>query len=323
MATLQLPDLPEVRAARDRIREHVHRTPLLSSRSLGEAHGARLHLKAENLQRGGAFKIRGALNAVLKARERGDIGPEGVITYSSGNHGQAVALAAQIVGVPGTVFVPEDIAAVKRAAIEEYGARVVPCGLTSVDRQKGAEELAGRTGAFIVPPYDHPDIIAGQGTTALEIVEDLPDVEAILVPVGGGGLISGIAIAAKALKPGVRIIGVEPETANDMALSLAAGRKVSIPPSRTIADGLRALTPGDLTFEAARRCVDEIWCVDDESIVTAQERLLERTKLFVEPSGAAAVAAFLVHGERLRTRTVAVVLSGGNADVPHLGGQTR
>jgi threonine dehydratase len=315
---VQLPDLSDVRAARDRIRPHVHRTPLLSSRSLGEIHGARLHLKAENLQRGGAFKIRGALNAVLGARERGEIGPAGVLTYSSGNHGQAVALAARIIGAPGTVVVPEDIAPVKLAAIREYGARVVPCGLTSEERHRGAMDLAAQTGAFVVPPYEHPDVIAGQGTTALEIIEDLPEIEALLVPVGGGGLIAGIAIAAKALKPGIRIIGVEPDTANDMALSLAAGRKVSIPPSRTIADGLRALTPGDLTFEAAKRCVDEVWCVDDASIAAAQEQLLERTKLFAEPSGAAAAAAFIVHGERLRSRVVAVVLSGGNADVPPL-----
>ncbi|HVR73863.1 MAG TPA: threonine/serine dehydratase [Planctomycetota bacterium] len=311
---IELPGIAEIWAARRRIASHIHKTPLLSSRSLGAARSARLWLKAENLQRAGAFKIRGALHALLRCEERGELGPAGVLTYSSGNHGQAVALAATIVGCRASVVVPRDVARVKRAAIEAHGASVVECGLTSEERREGAERLAAETGAAIIPPYDHPDVIAGQGTIALEVLEDLPDVDAILVPVGGGGLISGIAIGVKALRPTVRIVGVEPATANDMALSLAARRKVRIPPSSTIADGLRAVTPGDLTFEAALRFVDDVWCVEDDAIRRAQRALLERAKLLAEPSGAAALAAFAEAGSGLEGKTVVVIVSGGNAD---------
>ena len=314
-----LPALEAVRAARERVGPHIHRTPLLSSRFLGGIHGARVHLKAENLQRAGAFKIRGALNAMLLARSRGEIGPAGVIAYSSGNHGQAVALAAGIIGSPATIVAPEDIAAVKRRAIEGYGGRVVICGLTSEDRCVEALRLARETGAKVIAPYDDPDIIAGQGTIGLEILEDLREVDAILVPVGGGGLISGIAIAAKALRPRILIVGVEPDTADDMRRSLEAGRKVTIPPSRTIADGLRAVTPGDLTFLAARQFVDAVWTVGDPAIREAQREILERAKLLVEPSGAVAVVAWREHGQRLRGRSVVLVLSGGNADPSAVG----
>lgn len=312
----ELPSLDAIRAAHARIKPHIHKTPLLTSRFLGETQGAQVFLKAENLQRAGSFKIRGALNALLTAQARGEIGPAGVITYSSGNHGQAVALAAGIVGCLATIVVPEDIARVKRRAIEGYGGRVVPCGLTSEDRHQGALRRARETGEAIIPPYDHPDIIAGQGTVALEILEDLKDLNAVVVPVGGGGLIAGVSLGIKALCPEAEVIGAEPDTSNDLALSLARGTKVSVPPSKTIADGLRALTPGDLTFEAARRFVSEVWCVPDTSILQAQRILLERAKLLVEPSGAISAAAFLQHGARLRGKSVVLVLSGGNVDLP-------
>lgn len=242
------PDFEAVLAARERIAPFVHRTPLLTSRHLGAVHGARILLKAENLQRAGAFKIRGALNALLAARERGEMPPAGAVAYSSGNHGQAVALAAGIVGVRATIVVPEDILPAKRAAIEGYGAEVIPCGRTSEDRRIGA----------------------------LEILEDAPELDAILVPVGGGGLISGISIVAKALRPGLRVVGAEPERGNDFQLSLAAGRRVSVPPPETIADGLRAVVPGELTFPIVQRLVDEIWTASDASIRETQRALLER-----------------------------------------------
>jgi threonine dehydratase len=315
----RLPGLDDVRRAHHRLRPHVHRTPLLSCRSLEAAHGARLRLKAENLQRGGSFKIRGALNALLEARRRAETGKAGIITYSSGNHGQAVALASRIVGCEATILVPEDISRVKKEAIEGYGGRVVTCGLTSEDRREGAIRLAGETGGKIIPPYDDPDVMAGQGTVALEILEELGDLEVILVPVGGGGLISGIAIAAKALRPGIQVLGVEPETANDTALSLARGERVRIPAPRTIADGLRAVIPGELTFEVVRKRVDGIRLVSDDAIREAQKLLLERAKLLVEPSGAAAMAAYLQHGRELSGRTVAVVLSGGNVNLEEGG----
>ncbi|MGQ9591027.1 MAG: threonine/serine dehydratase [Planctomycetota bacterium] len=270
------PDFEAVLAARERIAPFVHRTPLLTSRHLGAVHGARILLKAENLQRAGAFKIRGALNALLAARERGQMPPAGAVAYSSGNHGQAVALAAGIVGVRASIVVPEDILPAKRAAIEGYGAEVIPCGRTSEDRRIGALEIARERGALVVPPYDHPLVIAGQGTVALEIFEDAPELDAILVPVGGGGLISGISIVAKALRPGLRVVGAEPERGNDFQLSLAAGRRVSVPPPETIADGLRAVVPGELTFPIVQRLVDEIWTASDASIREAQRALLER-----------------------------------------------
>jgi threonine dehydratase len=315
-----LPTVEDVRAAASRIGSRIHRTPLLSSRFLGEAHGARVHLKAENLQRAGSFKIRGALNALLRAQEDGRIGAAGVITYSSGNHGQAVALAARLLGFPALVVVPEDIARVKLAALAGYGARVHAAGKSSEDRFVAAHRLAEETGALIIPPYDHPDVIAGQGTIALEVLAELPDAGAIVVPVGGGGLIAGIAIAAKGLKPGIRIHGVEPEDSNDLALSLAAGKRVKIPPPATVADGLRAVTPGELTFAAARRHVDAVWCVSDASILEAARIILERAKLLAEPSGAVSAAGYLRHGSGLRGEDVVLILSGGNADLPRAQG---
>jgi threonine dehydratase len=310
----ELPGLEEIRVARDLIASRVHRTPLLSSRALGAPWGARVHLKPENLQRAGSFKIRGALYAVLCARARGEIGKGGVLTYSSGNHGQAVALAAQVVGCRATIVVPEDIPNVKRCAIEGYGAEVTAAGRSSEDRRVAGLRLAEEMGARVIPPFDHPDILAGQGTVGLEILEDLRDLDAVIVPVGGGGLLGGISIAVKALRPDVKVVGVEPETGNDMQLSLAAGRRVTIPPPETLADGLRLQTPGELPFQAARQYVDAVWTVSDASIRDAQREILERAKLLVEPSGAVAAAALHGHGSALRGRSVVLVLSGGNTE---------
>jgi len=315
---LALPSLADVQAAHRRIQAYVHRTPILSSRFLGDRIGARVHLKAENLQRGGSFKIRGALNAILRAREEGRLGSAPVVTYSSGNHGQGVALAAQIAGCAAVVVVPEDVIGVKRAAMEGYGARVVACGHTSEERRVRAEEIVSETGALMIPPFDHPHVIAGQGTIALEVFADLPGAGAIVVPVGGGGLIAGIALAASALSPDIRIYGVEPETADGMRRSLLAGRPVTISPSRSIADGLRAVRPGDLCFAAARAHVAEVWTVGEESMRMAQRDLLSRAKLLVEPSGAIAVAAIAERSAELAGRTVVAILSGGNTELADL-----
>ena len=312
MALTELPDPIDIATAAERIRPHIHRTPLLRADHLGSG---RLFLKAENLQRAGSFKIRGALNAVLHAREEGRIGAAGVITYSSGNHGQAVALAARIVGCPSTIVAPEDIARVKLRAIEELGGSVVLRGTTSEDRHAGAEEIARKTGAHIIPPYEHPDVIAGQGTVGFEILEDAPDVDLVVVPIGGGGLISGIAIGVKSRSPRTRVVGVEPAGADDTARSLRAGKRVRIDPPRTIADGLRALSPGELTFEAIRRHVDDVWVVADERTSAAQGKLLSRAKLLVEPSGAVSVAAVLDRQAELEGRRIVAVLSGGNTDL--------
>ena len=242
-----------------------------------------------------------------------------MLTYSSGNHGQALALAASTVDTTATVVVPEDIPDVKRAAIEGYGSRVVTCGTTSTDRYEKAVEIAAETGALIVPPFDHPDIIAGQGTTGLEIIEEMPTADVVLVPVGGGGLLAGISIAAAGRNPGTRVFGVEPHDANGMALSLAAGEIVSLSRApQTIADGLRPMAPGRLTFAAADQFVAGILCVSDDAIREAQQLILERAKLLVEPSGAAGVAALLEHGDQLAGLRTAVVLTGGNMPVPRL-----
>lgn len=313
-------ELPDERTLKDsaaRLLEHIHRTPLLSSRTLGEHCGGRVFLKAENLQRAGSFKIRGALNSCLNARDAARIGDAGVLTYSSGNHGQAVALAARLIGCPATVVVPEDIPGVKEAAILGYGARIVRCGLTSEDRHRKALEIEGETGACVIAPFDHVDTIAGQATVGREIVEQLPEVDTIIVPVGGGGLLAGIALAARSQPAKPRVIGVEPETANAMYLSLEAGRKVTLTaPPQTVADGLRPLAPGDLTLLATQRHVERVVLVNDDEILRAQRLLLERAKLFVEPSGAASVAALLRYSREFRGKTVVVVLSGGNAEIP-------
>jgi len=315
-----LPDIAAIRAARESVQPDIRRTPLLSAPWLGDALEAKVYLKAESLQLGGAFKIRGALNAVLRALRRGEVPSAGVITYSSGNHGQAVALAARMRGLRSTVVAPSDVRPVKRSAMESLGASVVTSGLTTDDRHREALRIAAETGACVIPPYDHPDVIAGQGTLALEVLEEMKELDDILVPVGGGGLLSGIAIAVKSLRPAVRVIGVEPEVANDFQLSLREGRIVSIPAPATMADGLRALSPGHLTFEAARRYVDEIWTVTEEGILAAQREILERSKLLVEPSGAVAVAACMERADALRGRSVALVLSGGNTTLQEVCG---
>jgi threonine dehydratase len=298
-----------VHEAAERIAGAVHRTPVLRCRSLDAMAAAELHLKAECLQRAGSFKIRGAYNKIAQlpdaARSRG------IISYSSGNHAQGVALAAALLSVPATIVVPEDIVPTKRAATLGYGARIVEAGTTSADRQARAEQLAREEGLTLVRPYDDPAIMAGQGTVALELLEQAPGLDALVVPIGGGGLCAGCAVWARTARPSIRIVGVEPEDADDTRRSLEAGERVTIAPPRTIADGLRAVVPGELTFPVVRQLVDDVVVVSDEQIRAAMRALLERAKLIVEPSGAASLAAVL-HGQaRVRGR-VGVVLSGGN-----------
>jgi threonine dehydratase len=271
--------------------------------------GSELFLKPENLQRAGAFKIRGAYNKIaqLPAESR----QRGVVSYSSGNHAQGVALAASLLQVPATIVVPETIMPAKRAATLAYGARIVEAGTTSADRHRRADELADEHGWSIVRPYDDPAIMAGQGTVALELLDDVPFLDTLVVPIGGGGLMAGCAVLARARRPGIRIVGVEPADADDTRRSLEAGRRVRIPPPQTIADGLRAVEPGELTFEVMRRLVDEVAVVSENEIREAMRILLERTKLLVEPSGAVGVAA-LLFDKLASPGTTGVVLSGGN-----------
>jgi threonine dehydratase len=304
--------LKDVQQARERLAGVAVRTPLIPL----EYNGHILYLKPENLQPIGAFKIRGAYNKIasLTNEERA----RGVITYSSGNHAQGVAYAARALETKAVIVMPRTAPAIKRDATEALGAEVVYVGPSGVERMAKAEELAAKHGYVMIPPYDDEQIIAGQGTVGLEIVEDLPDVDLVLVPVGGGGLISGISTAIKSLKPDAKVIGVEPELAGDAQASLRAGHIVKLPAEQvtsTSADGLRAMYVGTITFEHIRRYVDDIVTVSEDEITRAVQILAQNPKTLAEPSGAVAPAAWLFHRDSLPKSNAAVaVISGGNID---------
>jgi len=307
--------LADVEAARARLAGRIHVTPLMTARSLSKP-GRELLLKCENLQKVGAFKARGAMNHLLHlAKEQLGCG---VATYSSGNHGAALAWAARELGVPSTIFVPEDIPHGKRAAIEGYGGRVVVAGRTSRDRKEACEKEAAHTGCAIVPPFDDPWIVAGQGTCGLELLEQAPNVARVLVPVGGGGLLGGVALAVRSKRPEVEVIGVEPEAAASMAAALHAGHPVEIKVGETIADGLKPVQVGALNHSLAARFVTRVMTVKDGQIKQAMRLLLERCKLVVEPSGAATVAAWLALDDAAAGGVTVAVLSGGNVDAARL-----
>jgi threonine dehydratase len=286
-------------------------TPLEPSRALSERVDGESHLKCENLQRTGAFKIRGAYNRIsqLSAAERAC----GVVAASAGNHAQGVALAASLLGVKATVYMPEGAALPKVEATTRYGASVILEGLVYDEAFAAAEKYAEQQGAVMVHPFDHPDVIAGQGTIALEILQQLPETATIVVPVGGGGLISGVAAAAKAVKPSVRIVGVEPDGAATVARALESGRVFQLPSLSTVADGLAAKQAGELCLTHVQRFVDEMVTVNDEEIAEALLLIVERAKLVVEPAGAAGVAA-MMHGKARIKYPAVVILSGGNID---------
>ncbi|MFP8885263.1 MULTISPECIES: pyridoxal-phosphate dependent enzyme [Streptomyces] len=302
--------LEDVRDAAARIEGVAHRTPVLRSRTLDSLAGAEVFLKCENLQRVGAFKFRGAYNAA--SRLSSEQLARGIAAYSSGNHAQAVALAARELGTTAVILMPEDTPRSKLEATAGYGAQIVTYDRYTGDRVALGEALAAERGLTLIPPYEHPHIIAGQGTAALELIEEVGELDALVAPVGGGGLIAGSATAAKALLPGIRVIGVEPEAGDDTRRSLEAEGRVSIPVPRTIADGLAAETPGELTFSVNRRLVDEIVLVDDDRIRDAMRLAFERLKTVVEPSGAAALAAVLAGLPKPLPSRVGVIVSGGN-----------
>jgi len=306
--------LDDVRAAADRLEGVAHRTPVLRSRTLDARTGASVHLKAECLQRGGAFKLRGAYNMISALPE--DARRRGVVAYSSGNHAQAVAIASGLLGSHATILMPADTPPAKMEATRGYGAEVVTYDRYTQDREALGAALADERGGLeLVPPYEHPAVMAGQGTAALELLGEVPDIDLLLVPVGGGGLIAGSATAVKALRPGVRVVGVEPEAGDDTRQSLAAGERVRIETPRTIADGQQADTPGRLTFEVNRRLVDAVEVVSDAEIVAAMAFLFDRMKLVAEPSGASALAALLAGRIDAAGARVGVIVSGGNVGV--------
>jgi threonine dehydratase len=311
--TPALPTADDVRAAADVLRGVAHRTPVMTSRTLDERLGAHVFFKCENLQRMGAFKFRGAYNAVsrLTDEERA----HGVLAYSSGNHAQAVALTGRMLGVRTTIVMPADAPAAKIEATRGYGAEVILYDKETQSREELAEQLRKERGMSLIPPFDYADVVAGQGTAALELLEDTGPLDALLTPCGGGGLLSGSALAAKALSPGCRVIGVEPELADDATRSFRTGTVQSVRNPPTIADGLRTPSLGRITFPLVRAHVADMRTVTERGIVDAMRFLWTRMKIVVEPSGAVPLAAVLADPGAFRGMRIGIVLSGGNVDL--------
>ena len=303
----------DVQAAARRLRGRIHRTPVLVSDAVDDRSGYRVHLKCENLQRGGAFKIRGALNKLVTLTD--DERRRGVVAFSSGNHAQGVALAARIVGTTAVICMPTDAPRLKLDATRAYGGEVVLYDRQKDDREAIARRIASDTGRVVVPPYDDYAVMAGQGTAALELLEEVPHLDALLTPVGGGGLMAGCSTVARALRPGMHVIGVETDSANDTYLSMRKGERVTIAPPPTIADGIRLTTPGELTFPVLQANAAAIALVSDDEVLAAVRLLAVSAHVVAEPTGAVPVAAVL--GGRLdlpKGATVGVVISGGNID---------
>jgi threonine dehydratase len=303
----------DVAAAAERIKPLAHKTAVQTSRLFDEAAGVRAHFKCENLQRGGAFKIRGAMNFLssLSESER----KRGVVTYSSGNHAQAVAIAAAHLGVAATIVMPTDAPKAKLESTMVYGPKIIFFDRQRENREAIANRIATETGAVVLPSYDHPWIIAGQGTAALEMLRDEPELDAIAVPLGGGGLLSGTLVVAKALRPDIRVFGIEPELAKDWYVSLQRGERVEITPPPTIADGLRTPIPGTVTFPIVQAMAEGVLLVSEEEIKATMRFLLTRMKMLTEPSGAVAAAAVFHRKLPGDIRSVGVIVSGGNVDL--------
>jgi threo-3-hydroxy-L-aspartate ammonia-lyase len=308
----------EIEKAKKRLAGVAHRTPVLTSRQFDESAGATVFFKAENLQRGGAFKFRGAYNKIKAETERQKV--DAVVAFSSGNHAQAVALVSRLLGIRATVVMPDDAPQAKIDATRGYGAEVVLYDRASQSRDDLAEQICRERGAVLVPPFDDELIMAGQATGAVELLEEVPDLDAIVVCVSGGGLIAGWATAAQHMKPGIAVYGAEPETADDTKRSLAAGHRVEVPQNPTIADGLRVSSPGKLTFPIVQESVKDILLVSDDEMIETLTWMLERMKVLVEPSGAAAAAAVRHRKADFSGKRVGVVLSGGNVDLQKLAG---
>ncbi len=313
MTSLQLPTYEDVAQAAERILGAAHRTPVLTSRTVNEEFGAEVYFKCENMQRMGAFKFRGGYNALAKfsLEQR----RAGVVAFSSGNHAQAIALSAKILGMPATIVMPQDAPAAKVAATRGYGATVVTYDRYTEDREQIGRELAERHGLTLIPPYDHADVIAGQGTAAKELFEEVGPLDAFFVCLGGGGLLSGSALATRALSPGCMLYGVEPEAGNDGQQSFRTGEIVHIDTPRTIADGAQTQHLGQLTFPIIRRDVDDILTVNDEELVACMRFFAERMKIVVEPTGCLGFAAARRMKDQLKGKKIGILISGGNIDL--------
>jgi threonine dehydratase len=311
-----MPTWDDIQAARQRLAGVAHRTPVLRSKQFDAECGAEVYFKAENLQRGGAFKFRGAYNKIKAESERKPV--SAVVAFSSGNHAGAVALVAKLLGIRAYVVMPTDAPQAKIDATRGYGAEVVLYDRETQSRDDLADQIARERDALLVPPFDDELIMAGAATGAVELLEDVPDLDAIVVPVSGGGIIAGWAAAARRMRPDIRIYGAEPETADDTKRSFDSGKRVEVKPNPTIADGLRVTTPGKLTFPIVQENVTDILLVSDAEIVETLTWMLERMKILVEPSGAASAAAVRHRREVFRRKKVGVVLSGGNVDLAKL-----
>jgi threonine dehydratase len=307
--------LTNIYQAAERIRPYAHRTPILTCASLEEQVGARVFMKCENLQKVGAFKFRGACNAVFSLTN--EEAARGVVTHSSGNHAQALALAARMRGIPAYIVMPENAPAVKKAAVAGYGGQITFCGPTLKARETTTEQVVEKTGATVIHPYNDYRVIVGQGTAALELLEEIPDLDVVIAPVGGGGLLSGTAIAAKGTSPNIRVIAAEPEMADDAYRSLQAGHIIPSENPKTIADGLLT-SLGDKTFSIIREYVEQIVPVSEAGILAAMKFIWERAKIVIEPSAAVPVALLWERKIDLSGLRVGVILSGGNVDLDRL-----
>src|ERR1043166_5995892 len=308
-------DLDSIRAAGERIGAHIHRTPVLTSSRLDEASGAKLFFKCENFQKIGAFKARGATNAVFSLDDA--TAKRGVATHSSGNHGAAVARAAKLRGIPAHIVMPSNSAKVKIRAVEGYGARVVFCEPKEEERDAVCADVMAKTGPTLIHSFENPDVIAGQGTAAVELLEDVPDLDLVMCPVGGGGLLAGTAVAAKSMRPNVKVIAAEPENADDAAQSFRAGRVIHTEKKFTIADGLRT-NVGEPNFAVIKRYVDDIVTVSEQAIISAMRTIWETMKIVVEPSAAVPYGAIQERRVDCKGKSVGIILTGGNVDLDSL-----
>ncbi|WP_404994637.1 threo-3-hydroxy-L-aspartate ammonia-lyase [Cupriavidus pauculus] len=313
MTTLSLPTYADVEAAAQRIAGHANRTPVNTSRTLNDMLGAEVFFKCENFQRMGAFKFRGAFNALSKFTPEQRKG--GVVAFSSGNHAQGIALSAKLLGMPATIVMPHDAPAAKIAATKGYGANVVVYDRYKEDREAIGRDLAEKHGMTLIPPYDHPDVLAGQGTAAKELFEEVGTLDALFTPLGGGGLLSGTALATRALAPQCQLYGVEPEAGNDGQQSLRSGSIVHIDTPKTIADGAQTQYLGNYTFGIIKRDVTDIVTASDAQLVQAMRFFAERMKMIVEPTGCLGLAAVTQMKEALKGKRVGVIISGGNVDI--------
>lgn len=317
MNKLPTPTYKDVAEAHQRILPYLNKTPVLTTRTINELTEAQFYFKCENFQRMGAFKFRGAMNALSQFTE--EQRKNGVVTFSSGNHAQAIALSAKLLGIPATIIMPEDAPKAKMEATKGYGGRVITYNRYTEDREKIGQQLAQKEGLTLIPPYDHPHIIAGQGTAAKELFDEVGELDMLFVPLGGGGLLSGALLSTKALSPHCKIFGVEPAAGNDGQQSLRKGTIIHIDTPKTIADGAQTQHLGHYTFEIIRNNVNDILTATDEELISAMQFYAQRMKIIVEPTGCLSLAAARQFGDKLKGKKIGIIISGGNVDIAQYG----